>query len=123
MDVLLTTLLSVIDTHHDLITGAAEPHDLQEVKKRFYQALHDLIDFRIKVAFEQRRAHQSQEMIAVADTVNASIKSTASTIRSIAALNSAPPPPTTKDPEAMDKWVKAYQSWYEGKRKAGVTIE
>jgi hypothetical protein len=126
IDALLTTLLSVLDAHRDRLTGNAQARDVQQAKKRFALALNGIIDYRVKLAFEERRKHQSQQMLAVADSINSTVKSTASTIKSISALNSAPPPPRPEDlnnKEAMKKWREIYEQWYETKRKAGVSIE
>jgi hypothetical protein len=126
INILLTTLLGVLSAHQDRAKGVVDARELNEAKKRFSDALSGFIDYRIRLAFEQRRKTQSQEMIAVADSINASVKATATTIKSIAALNSAPPPPPPEDvnnPEAMHKWREIYTEWYEKKRKQGVSIE
>lgn len=124
ISVLLTTLLEVIKLDHDVLTGNADEKDLPEARKRFYQSLCDMIDHRIQIAFDERRRHQSYERIAVADSINSSIKTTASTIKSITALNSAPPPPADiYNMKAMQEWQDAYTLWYQTKRKAGIDIE
>lgn len=118
--------MAVFAAHQDRATGDADAKAVDEAKKRFSQSLNALIDHRIRLAFEQRRKHQSQEMIAVADSINASVKATATTLKGMAALNSAPPPPPPEDvnnPEAMHKWRENYLKWYDSKRKEGVTIE
>lgn len=122
MNVLLATLLEFLDINKDFVTGNADELEVSESKKRFFQALIDVVDYRIQLALEERRKSLSQERIAVADSINASIKSTASTIKSISALNSAPPPPTSNDPEAMKRWIEAYDQWYNTKRKEGISI-
>lgn len=124
INVLLATLTEVIDAQRDHASGQADTKDVLEAKKRFSQALNELIDHRIALAFEERRRHVSQERIAAADSINAGVKSLATNIKSIAALNSAPPPPQdVKDSDAMDKWRDAYLEWYETKRKKGISIE
>lgn len=126
INILLTTLLNVLSAHKERAGGNADAKDVNDAKKRFSDALNSIIDYRIRLAFEQRRKHQSQEMIAVADSINTSVKATRATLRGIAALNSAPPPPSPEavnDPEAMHKWRELYQKWYDSKRKEGVTIE
>jgi hypothetical protein len=122
MNVLLATLLEFLDLNKDFVTGNADEVEVSESKKRFFQALIDVIDYRVQIAMEERRRALSQERIAVADSINSSIKSTASTIKSITALNSAPPPPTTANPEDMQKWLEAYDKWYNTKRKDGISI-
>jgi hypothetical protein len=122
MNVLLATLLEFLDLNKDFVTGNADEVEVSESKKRFFQALIDVIDYRVQIAMEERRRALSQERIAVADSINSSIKSTASTIKSITALNSAPPPPTTANSDDMQKWLEEYDKWYNTKRKDGVSI-
>ena len=125
INVLLTTLKEVIEAEQDHSTGNADERDVFEAKKRFSQALNELIDYRIQIAFDERRRSQSYERIAVADSINVGVKSMASTVKSITALNSAPPPPPKdlKDPEKLRLWRESYEDWYETKRKTGITIE
>ena len=125
ISVLLTTLKEVIEAEQDHSTGNADERDVFEAKKRFSQALNELIDYRIQIAFDERRRSQSYERIAVADSINVGVKSMASTVKGITALNSAPPPPPKdlKDPEKLRLWRESYEDWYETKRKTGITIE
>ena len=124
INVLLATLMEVLDIQHDHATGNADSVAVLEAKKRFAHALYELIDNRVQIALDLRRRHLSQERIAVADSINANLKSTASTIKSISALNSAPPPPKNpNDTKAMEMWLKAYDEWYNVRRTAGITIE
>lgn len=123
INVLITTLTEVLSAQKDYSTGNSEAKDVDDAKKRFAQSLHEYIDYRIQKAFDIRRKHQSQDRIKVADSINSSVKSTASTIRSISALNSAPPPPDLSDPEGLEKWKEIYEKWYETKRKDGINIE
>lgn len=124
LNILLATLTEVISTEKDFDNGVAAEQDVNEAKKRFSQALNAIIDYRIQLAFDVRRRAQSQERIAVADSINSNVKVTASTIRSMAALSSAPPPPSDlSTPEELEKWKEEYTEWYENKRKAGVTIK
>lgn len=124
INVLLATLTEVIQAQQDHATGNADTKDVLAAKKRFAQALHEIIDHRIDLAMEERRRHLSQERIARADSINAGVKNMAANIKSIAALNSAPPPPENlKDQDALKQWRDAYSEWYESKRKAGITIE
>lgn len=122
INVLLATLAEVVRAQQDHATGNAEKKDVIEAKKRFTQALNEYIDYRIDLAFEQRRRKQSSDRIATADSINAGVKSMASAVKSIAALNSAPPPPDPGDDEEMRKWKKAYADWYENQRKSGMSI-
>lgn len=124
INVLFATLMEVIQAQKDHSTGNADEKDVMESKKRFAQALHELIDYRIELAMEKRRRMISHERIAVADSINAGVKSLATNIKGIAALNSAPPPPQDiDDHDAMENWREVYTEWYERKRKEGITIE
>ena len=123
INVLLATLTEFLEAKKDLITGNADVDSVRETKKRFSKALYELIDYRISLAMEERRRYQSQERIAAADSINLAVKSTASTIKSLTALNSAPPPPTGDySYEDMERWRAAYSEWYDTKRKDGMTI-
>jgi hypothetical protein len=123
INVLLTTLTDYLMTRKDHSTGNADINNLRETKKRFTKALYELIDYRIQLALEERRRLQSQERIAAADSINLAVKSTASTIKSLSALNSAPPPPDNiANIEEMEHWKRMYQEWYDTKRKSGITI-
>ncbi|MFA5758624.1 MAG: hypothetical protein WC942_04605 [Clostridia bacterium] len=120
---LISTLTEILHLQKDVSTGNAEQASVNAAKKRFAQALYEMIDYRVQIALEERRASISQSRIHAADSINAAIKTSASAVKSITALNSAPPPPTSNDPNLMRKWVITYQEWYEGKRRAGVSIE
>ena len=122
IDILLATLIEYINAKQEMSVGQAEEADVQEAKKRFSTALNEYVDWRIKGALEQRRSHLSQEMVAVAETVNSTVKDGAMTVKAMAALNSAPPPPPENDPEALKKWWENYRAWYEEARKKGMTI-
>jgi hypothetical protein len=120
INILLAALTEVLEIQKDHTTGNADIDSVLESKKRFAQALGDFIDYRVQSAFEERRKYQSQERIQVADSINLAVKSTASTIKTMVALNSAPPPP--ENIEDMEKWRKVYREWYETKRQNGMTI-
>jgi hypothetical protein len=123
INVLLATFTDVIKVQQDHVTGNADMNDVLEAKKRFSQALNEYIDYRIDIAFEQRRRKISSDRIAAADSINAGVKSMATAVKSISALNSAPPPPTDpKDVNGMEKWKEAYADWYENKRKSRMII-
>ena len=124
INVLLVTFADVLKTQQDHITGNADVNDVIEAKKRFSQALNEYIDNRIDIAFEQRRRKVSSDRIATADSINAGVKSMVTAVKSISALNSAPPPPTDpKDIKGMEKWKAAYTDWYDNQRKSGMNIE
>lgn len=122
INVLLATLTEFLEAQKDLVTGNAEADSVREAKKRFSKALCDLIDYRISLAMEERRKSLSQERIATADSINLAVKSTASTIKGLTALNSAPPPPENHTEEEMERWKEAYAEWYRTKRKDGMSI-
>jgi hypothetical protein len=123
INVLLATFTDIIKAQQDHATGNADVNDVLEAKKRFSQALNEYIDYRIDLAFEERRRKMSSDRIATADSINVGVKSMATAVKSISALNSAPPPPTDpKDIHGMEKWKEAYADWYENKRKSGMII-
>lgn len=124
INVLLATITEVIHAQQDHATGNVEKKDVVEAKKRFARALNEVIDYRIDLAMEDRRRKMSHDRIATADSINAGVKSMATNIKSLSALNSAPPPPENiTDPDALQKWRDNYAEWYNNKRKSGITIE
>jgi hypothetical protein len=123
INVLLGSLMEVIAAQKDLESGQIEPEIVLEAKKRFTQALNQYVDYRVQLSYEQRRKQVTQERIALADSINNAMQSTAHTVRSMAALTSAPPPPDTAgDHDAMEKWVREYNDWYEQKRERGLKM-
>ena len=120
IDVLLATLFDIINTQHDYKTGNVDQEFLNESKKRFVQALNEFIDYRVREQLDTRRTSLSQERLAAADSINASIQSTASTIKSLSALVSAPPPP--KDLKNFEEFQARYNQWYENNREKGMNI-
>jgi hypothetical protein len=123
INVLIASLTELLVLEQDFKNGHADIEDVNEAKKRFISALHAIIDYRVNLANDERRKHLSQERIAIADTINASLQSTATTVRTIAALNSAPPPPN--DPSNRDeikRWVEEYNRWYDNQREKGMKI-
>ena len=122
-DILLATLIEYINSKQEFSAGQAEAADVQEAKKRFGIALNDYVDWRIKGVLEKRRSHLSQEMVAVADTINSTVKSSAISVKAMAALNSAPPPPPdSSDPEVVKQWYETYREWYNKTRQKGMSI-
>lgn len=121
-DILLATLIEYINSKQEFSVGQAEERDVDQAKKRFAIALNEYVDWRIQGALEKRRSHLSQEMVAVADTINSTVKDSAMSVRAMAALNSAPPPPDSNDPEKIQEWYKKYREWYGDARKKGMTI-
>jgi hypothetical protein len=121
-DTILAALVEYLDTKRAISNGHAQPEELSDVKKRFADAFNEYIDHRFNAHYERRRRHMSSQRIQAADAINSSVKGTAASIRSMAALNSAPPPPKDKTPEAVEKWYKDYKEWYENARKKGLNI-
>lgn len=105
-------------------SGKINNDSIINIKKSLYKNLTTLIDHRINLVMDERRKSVSQERVAIADTINSTVKSTASTLRGISALNSAPmPPEDISDDEEMKKWKSAYKEWYDTKRKEGISIK
>ena len=123
IDILLASLIEYINTKTEHVRGGVEAEHVVESKKRFAAALNEFVDNRVAAHLEERRRTQSQERISIADSINSAMKSTAVSVKSIAALNSAPsPPPDPEDKDAFDKWVKNYDEWYQCNRKKGMQI-
>jgi exopolysaccharide biosynthesis predicted pyruvyltransferase EpsI len=122
IDIFLSTLNELLEVQKDHKTGQADDDSVLLAKKRFIQALNDYIDFRVNASMERRRKHMSESRIALADDLHAQVSSTASAIKSISALNSAPPPPKEPKEEAIKEWLKEYNEWYDNKRANGMTI-
>lgn len=107
-----------------LIEAAKEENkaSIENAKKVFGNALYEIIDHRIEAAFSKRKS-TPQERLAAADSINSSIKSTASTIRSLFALNSAPEPPDKElSEEALKEWFEKYYAWYHTSREEAMQI-
>jgi hypothetical protein len=122
-DTLLASLAEFIAIERDYAAGQAEKSEYDLVRKRLSQALMEYIDHRVEASITRRRSHKSEQRIALADTINSAMKSTAATVKSLRALSTAPPPPSSNDPEAMEKWKKAYEEWYSHDREEGVNIK
>ncbi len=108
VDMLLVSLIEAIKAQNDLRTGNADLEDAKSSSARFVKAMHELIDQRIDANIEERRKFRAKE--------NASI-------RSLTALNSAPPPLEEIDLDDADyvrEWFIQYRHWYDNKRKAAV---
>lgn len=123
MNILIATLIDVIDAQQNYSTGNAEASSVTEAKERFSKALEEFVEMKIRASFDRRRTNASQEMLAVAGSIDSNIRSTASTIRGLAALNSAPiPPDDVNDPDELKKWKINYKAWYENNRKDGMKM-
>jgi hypothetical protein len=122
-ETLLASLAEFIALERDYSAGQAQKPELDAVKKRLAQAINEYVDHRVEASITRRRSQKSEQRIALADTINSAMKSTAASVKSIHALNSAPPPPANNDPEAMKKWWADYKEWYERVREEGVGIK
>jgi hypothetical protein len=78
----------------------------------------------IQLSFDERRKSQSTERLALAETINTAMQSTATTVRSMSALTSAPPPPAAEqaNEEVIKVWLKEYNDWYDVKRNNGLKV-
>ena len=109
VDMLLVSLIEAIKAQNDLRTGNADLEDANSSSARFVKAMHELIDQRINTNIENRRKFRNQEKASV---------------KSLTALNSAPPPLEEIDLDDADyvrEWFAQYRHWYETKRKMAVT--
>jgi hypothetical protein len=123
IDLMLAALQEYLSAKKDFETGNAEQNSVDEARRRFASLFYEILDAKIANTLDARRQHQSIERIEMADTINSAMNSTASTFKSMAALNSAPmPPEDISDPEKMTRWKEAYAEWYETTRKGGLTI-
>jgi hypothetical protein len=122
IDVLISTLSELLNIQKEFITGNADQEVVQENQKRFASALNELIDYRVQILLDRRQAGRSQERLAVADSINTAMQSTASTIKSLSALQSAPPPIENPSETEMKVWIEEYNSWYDNKRKKAMCL-
>lgn len=93
---------------------------LTTIKKRFALALNNYIDFRVAGALEDQKKKRisTESSVIIADVLNEETKD------SIAALNSAPSPlkpEALKNKTKREQWMEAYQVWYNGARKKGLS--
>jgi len=123
IDVLLAALTEYLSAKKDHVAGQLTIEELAAAKKRCAEALNEYVDFRVQAVLDERRKHISQERIQIADNINSTIKNSAAVVRSVTALNSAPPPPMAiDDPKKMAEWRKQYAEWYENQRKKGISV-
>jgi hypothetical protein len=123
VNVLLATLMELIDTHKDHSSGNTDAQSLIEAKKRFSSAFNDMVDHRINIFLETKRRNMSNDRIAVADSMSSNLTSNAKTLKSVAALNCAPAPLQSRDSESIKVWFEAYEDWYKTHRRSGMTFE
>jgi len=122
--ILITTFIDVLQNQKEYATGQIEEDLLNSSYKRFSIALNEYIHYNCELFDHERRIKSGQDRISIADSINTSIKSTATSVRSMSALSSAPTPPVNiHDPNSMDEWVKDYDSWYKNQRENAITIK
>lgn len=102
------------------IATSNNPIATEEYKKNFNKYIYALIDQRVEAILEKKKS-TSSDRIAVADTINSNIKSTASTIKIMSALASAPLP--ARDDEDWKEWMEAYKNWYDINREEALKIK
>ena len=105
---LLVSLMDAIKSQNDLQTGNADLEYANISSARFVKSMYELIDQRINTNIEERRRLRSQEK---------------ASIKSLTALNSAPPALEETDLDDADyvrEWFAQYKHWYDTKRKAAI---
>lgn len=124
VDILLASLSEFWQAKTDHVNGQETVESVVEARRRVAEALNNYIDFRVNAILDDRRRTVSHDRINIAESINSAMKSTASSVRSMAALNAAPiPPENPNDAAAMKKWADAYKEWYSTQRKRGISVE
>jgi small-conductance mechanosensitive channel len=122
IEIIISALTELLEIQKDYNSGNAEEQFLLESKKRFANSLNEFIDYRVGVVLDKRRSAISQDRLSLADSINVAVQSTASTIKTLSALQSAPPPIKDGNDEELKIWVEEYNNWYVNNRKKGMTI-
>lgn len=122
IEIIISALTELLEIQKDYTSGNAEEQYLLESKKRFANSLNEFIDYRVGVVLDKRRSAISQDRLSLADSINVAVQSTASTIKTLSALQSAPPPIKDGNDEELKIWVEEYNNWYVNNRKKGMTI-
>lgn len=121
---LITTFIDVLNNHKEYSAGQIEEDILNSSYKRFSTALNEYINYNIELFYNERRIKSGHDRVSIADSINTTIKSTASSFRSMSALSSAPTPPINiHDLDLMEQWVKDYDDWYKTQREHAITIK
>ena len=108
----------------DYSNGLAEEKDVLEAKKHISNLLIEFVDYRIKLAFEERRRSASKKRIEIAETINSTMKNTSQTIKSVSALMAAPAPPKDlADGDSVLKFFDKYKEWYNNDREKGISFK
>lgn len=98
MDVLLVSLLDVINAQSDLLTGNIELKDVNEASLRFIKALDSKIDKRIDLNIEERKKFKKNSL-RFADAP--------SPLSQSELINS----------DYVAEWFENYKTWYNSNRK------
>jgi hypothetical protein len=122
IELIISALTELLQIQKDYTSGNAEEQFLLESRKRFANSLNEFIDYRVGVVLDKRRSAISQDRLSLADSINVAVQSTASTIKTLSALQSAPPPIKDGNDEELKIWVEEYNNWYVNNRKKGMTI-
>lgn len=122
LDILLAALQEYASLKQNHSNGMADAADVSSSKHRLEGALNDYIDQRIlhHLNSTSQTFSASQTNLKAAESFNDSIQTTTKSIRTIAALNSAPLPPESRDQKVIQQWFKAYEDWYENHRKNAI---
>ncbi len=121
INILLSALEEYLEVRRDVSSGCNNEDALLGAKKRFAKALNEYIDWRTDGVLEDRKRRISTERsVQLADILTSNLED----VSLISALNSAPKPPELehlKDKDNLERWLKAYQSWYNNNRKKGLS--
>jgi hypothetical protein len=121
---LITTFIEVLNNQKEYSIGQLDEDILNSSYKRFSTALNEYIHYNFELFDHERRIKSGHDRVSIADTINTSIKSTASSVRSMSALSSAPTPPINiHDLDLMEEWIKDYDDWYKNQRENAITIK
>lgn len=125
IDLVLASIEEYLELKGFTTSGTSDPKQVQEAKARVARACHQFVEYRITHALDVRRRSMSAERIKIADSMNSNLKDMATSVKSLTALNSAPPPMM---PDELNKktdletWMKAYTEWYNSDRSNGMKI-
>ena len=114
IEVLVSALEEYLVAKNDFRAGALDDISLQQTKKRLAQALNQYIDWRTDGVIEERQKKLTSQF----NTALVNSGSAPANVAALAALNSAPLPPTNEDD--FEKWAEQYMNWYNNERKKGM---
>lgn len=114
----------MIDTIFQTLAIAINENNEEKIKKAknlFGKILYEIIDHRVESILSERKG-TSHDRILAADSINSTVKSTATAIRTLSALNSAPPPADDYKDD-WEEWMAVYRYWYTHNREDGLKIK